>query len=64
MIAIKGMRLPENCFDCMINNLGLAITIYDAECPYSKRIITRDNHNAEEGRHPDCPMMEVKHEDA
>ena len=46
-VIIKGMEMPENCYYC---DLG----IYEYPCGF-----TNQEHLCEDGRPPDCPLVEV-----
>ena len=59
-ILIKGAKLPKNCWECFSDELNVGIACCGAKCPFCERIITRDEFNAWTGRHPDCPLVEVK----
>jgi hypothetical protein len=62
MIGIKEMRMPENCMECLNDELCLALADYDAKCPFTERILTPIEFDAYAGRHPECPMVEIKEE--
>ena len=62
MIGIKGMRIPENCMECLNDELCLALAYYDAKCPFTERILTPIEFDAYAGRHKECPLVEIKEE--
>lgn len=62
MIGIKEMRMPENCMECLNDELGLVLAYYDAKCPFTERILTPIEFDSDAGRHPECPMVEMKEE--
>ena len=55
-VLIKGMKKPENCWECQI---GVNATFHEASCPFAERIVTRDEFDMHSGIHPDCPLVEV-----
>ena len=46
-VLIKGMKMPKNCCYC-------ALGIYEYPCNF-----TNQEHLWEDGRPPDCPLIEV-----
>lgn len=59
-IFIKGMKAPETCWDCFIDNdLAQNIAYFEAICPFAERFVTFADFDAMSGRHPECPLVEV-----
>ena len=60
-VIVKGMKMPENCWECVKTGLNIAISIFGGMCPFCERI--RTDHDMQTGRHPECPLgaMPDKH---
>ena len=58
-ILIKGAKPPKNCWECLGNDLCIAIAKMGGACPFTERIIGRNKFDAHSGIHPDCPLVEV-----
>ena len=59
-VLIKGMKMPEACWDCFVDNaLAQNIAYFEAICPFTERIVTFADFDAMSGRHPECPLVEV-----
>ena len=53
-VVVKGMEIPENCWECTESGLNVGVSANNAVCPYCYRIV--HDHNMKESRHPDCPL--------
>lgn len=58
-ILILGAKKPPTCFDC--RHFGLMTTLYSAgmRCPYSTRIIRKDEFDESSGAIEGCPIIDV-----
>ena len=53
-VIVKGMKMPENCWECTETRLSVGISVFGGMCPYCEKI--RTDHNMKTGRHPECPL--------
>ena len=53
-VIVKGMKMPENCWECMKTDLNIAISVFGGMCPFCEKI--RTDHDMQTGRHPECPL--------
>jgi hypothetical protein len=53
-VIVKGMKMPENCWECLETDLNIAVSVFGGMCPYCEKI--RTDHNMKTGRHPECPL--------
>ena len=53
-VIVKGMKMPENCWECMETDLNIVVSVFGGMCPYCEKI--RTDHDMQTGRHPDCPL--------
>ena len=53
-VIVKGMEIPENCWECVKTDLNIAISVFGGMCPFCEKI--RTDHDMQTGRHPDCPL--------
>ena len=53
-IIVKGMKMPENCWECVETDLNIAISVFGGMCPFCEKI--RTDHDMQTGRHPECPL--------
>ena len=53
-IIVKGMKMPENCWECLETDLNIAVSVFGGMCPYCEKI--RTDHDMKTGRHPECPL--------
>ena len=58
-ILIKGAKPPKNCWECLCNDLCVAIAKLGGACPFTEQIIGRDMFDAHSGIYPDCPLVEI-----
>lgn len=58
-ILIKRAKPPKNCWECLSNNLCGAIAEMGGACPFTERVIERNEFDAHSGIHPDCPLVEI-----
>lgn len=58
-ILIRGMEMPKTCADCHDADLPTAIAWLGAKCPWSTGIIPPGTYDLRNGRHPDCPIVEL-----
>ena len=59
-VIIKGMEIPETCWDCFVDNtLAQNIAYFEANCPFTERVVNFSEFNAKSGRHPECPLVHV-----
>ena len=54
-VIVKGMKMPENCWECMKTDLNIAISVFGGMCPFCEKI--RTDHDMQTGRHPECPLV-------
>lgn len=55
-VYIKDLPMPKRCLDCYYLKWTEAPEIY--ECKFTNRLVLEDD--AEEKRHEDCPLVEIK----
>lgn len=60
-VLVKNMKMPETCWECASVELNVGVTMFDGICPFCMEIIK--DHDMKTGRHPDCPLVEVKDDD-
>lgn len=62
-VVVRGMEIPENCWECVKTDLNIAISVFGGMCPFCEKI--RTDHDMQTGRHPDCPLgaLPEKHGD-
>lgn len=62
-VLVKGMKMPENCWECTGSGLNIGVSVFGGMCPYCEKI--RTDHDMKTGRHPDCPLIALpdKHGD-
>lgn len=53
-VVVKGMKMPENCWECVETDLNIAISVFGGMCPFCEKI--RTDHDMQTGRHPECPL--------
>lgn len=53
-VVVKGMKMPENCWECTGARLNVGVSIFGGICPYCVKIVK--DHNMQTGRHPECPI--------
>lgn len=53
-VIVKGMKMPENCWECVETDLNIAISVFGGMCPFCEKI--RTDHDMQTGRHPECPL--------
>lgn len=53
-VIVKGMEMPENCWECVRTDLNIAISVFGGMCPFCEKI--RTDHDMQTGRHPECPL--------
>ena len=60
-VVVNGMRIPENCWECVKTDLNIAVSVFGGMCPFCEKI--RTDHDMQTGRHPECPLgaMPDKH---
>ena len=58
-ILIKGAKMPKNCWECLGNDLCVAIAEMGGACPFTERVIERNEFDAHSGMHSDCPLVEI-----
>ena len=58
-ILIKRAKPPKNCWECIRDDMCVAIAEMGGACPFTERIIVRDRFDAHSGIHPDCPLVEI-----
>ena len=65
-ILIRNAYIPKNCWDCSgrivgdIQTFNEAVSMLGGKCPYMERIVDPREFDMHSGRHPDCPIVEVK----
>lgn len=66
LIAIKGMTLPKNCFECVFVDESGQYCQIDGKALVPNILCTdiegvRENFKVlKSGRHIDCPLLEIK----
>ena len=53
-VVVKGMKMPENCWECTGARLNVGVSVFGGICPYCEKIVK--DHNMQTGRHPECPL--------
>ena len=53
-VVVRGMEIPENCWECVRTDLNIAISVFGGMCPFCEKI--RTDHDMQTGRHPECPL--------
>ncbi len=53
-VVVKGMEMPENCWECTESGLNVGVSVFGGICPFCVKIV--EDHNIKTGRHPDCPL--------
>lgn len=57
-IIVKGMKIPENCWECTGVELNVGVSVFGGMCPFCEKI--RTDHDMKTGRHPDCPLIALQ----
>ena len=53
-VIVKGMKMPETCWECTESGLNIGVAFFGGRCPYCEKICT--DHDMQTGRHPECPL--------
>jgi len=60
IVAIKGMKMPENCLCCDITvHISVTKDVVFVKCPKLNEIVNGNYY----GRHPECPLVEIEAQD-